>query len=105
MALEFEAEEVLDFALLPVGGGHGVGEGGEQRLVRRHGHAENEKAVRGVEGEDVVEVKNAVLCAGIIAKEADQEAIPFLVKLRAEAGDQLHLGMMPAHRTAFFTST
>ena len=34
MAFELEAEQVLNFALLPIGGGQGIGQGHELRLVR-----------------------------------------------------------------------
>ena len=44
MADQFQAEQVLDFALLPVHGGDGVGERSELRFVRRHRHAQNEES-------------------------------------------------------------
>ena len=93
MAFELEAEQILYFALLPVDGGQGVGEGNELGLAGGHRHAQDEEAVRRIQREDVVEVEGAAFRAGIVGEEADQPPVPFLVELGAEAGDQFHLGV------------
>ena len=93
MAFEFEAEEVLDFALLPIGGRESIGEGDELRFVGRNGNAQDKKAVGVIESEDVIKMKDTCQSTGVIGKEADQAAVPFLIELGAETGDKLDLGV------------
>ena len=49
--------------------------------------------MRRVEREHLIEVKRAVLRAGIIGKQANQPRVPLLVELGAKARDQLHWGL------------
>ena len=58
MADQFQAEQILDFALLPVDGRDGVGERGKLRFVRRHRHAQDEEAVGRVERENIVKMEH-----------------------------------------------
>src|SRR5437867_3954296 len=69
MADQFQPEQVLDFPLLPVDGMNGVGQRGEFRFVRRDRHAQDQKAVRRVEGENIVHVEHPVGSAGIVGEQ------------------------------------
>ena len=90
---EFHAEQVLDFAFLPADGRHGVGERGELRFRRRHGHAQDEKCVDRVERKQVIKMEHFFRFADVVGKDAGQPRIPIFVKIRAETGDQVHFGV------------
>ena len=93
MADEFQAEQVLDFPLLPVDGRDGVGQRGELRFVRRHGHAQDEKGVDRVERKHIVQVEGLFLLADVVGENTHQPRIPYFIKMGGEAGDQFHLGV------------
>src|SRR5262245_32724296 len=93
MANEFNPEQVLDFALLPICGGQRVGERSELRIIPRHGHAQNDEAVRRVQCEYIVEVKHAFGGTRIVGKQAHEPCAPLFIKMRREAGHEIHLAM------------
>ena len=93
MADELQAEQVLDFPFLPVDGRDGVGQRGELRFVRRHGHAQDEKRAVGIERIHIVKMEDLFLLADVVGKNTHQPRIPFFVKMAAEAGDQVHVGV------------
>ena len=80
MADELQAEQVLDFPLLPVDGRDGVGQRGELRRIRRHGHAQDEKGVDRVQREHIVQVKGLFLLADVVGEDDSPAAHPIFYK-------------------------
>ena len=76
MADQFQAEQILHFAFLPVDAGNGVRERGKLRFVRRHRHAQDDEAVRRVERENVVKMKRAVRLAARRRRTGSRAALP-----------------------------
>ena len=93
MAEQFDAEQILDFTLLPVDRVNRVGEGSQLRVVRRNGHAHQDETVLRVERVEVVNEKDVVPGAGILGKHAGQPAVVFPVEGRAERAGQLEPGV------------
>jgi len=61
------------------------------RRLGRHGNAQDEETARGIQSEDVKEVKNAFLGPRVIRKKAHQAGLPFPVELRAETRHEVDL--------------
>src|SRR5260221_6050168 len=76
MANELQTEKILNLALLPIYSVNGVGERDELRQFRGHRHAQNDKSTRAIERENVIDIENTVLPAGVIGEQADQPCVP-----------------------------
>ena len=93
MADQFQAEQILHFAFLPVDAGNGVRERRKLRFVRRHRHAQDDETVRRVEREHVVKMEHAFRLPRVVGKQAHEPRVQVPAKMRGEPGDQIHFRM------------
>jgi len=94
MTDQVQAEPILNLPLLPIHRRYGVGERGERRRLGRNRRAEDEKAMSGIERQDVVKVEDAVARADVIGEHHYQTRVPVPAKVSAAGRDQLE-GVSP----------
>ena len=93
MADQFDAKQILDFPLLPVDRVNGVGQRRQFRPVLRDGNAHQDKAMRGIQGVEIIDKKSMVIGAGVLGKQAGQAGVVLFVKGRAEGPGQFEFGV------------
>jgi hypothetical protein len=93
VADQFDAEQILNFALLPIDGVDGVGQRRQFRFVRRDGNAHQEESVRGVQGVEVMDKKDIIGGAGVFREDAGEAGIVLLVKRGAESAGKFQFGV------------
>ena len=93
MADELDAEQILDFALLPVDGVDGVGERRQFRFAGRDGNADQNEAVGEIEDVEVIDEENVFSGAGVFGEEPGEAGVVLFVKRGAKGGGQLEFGV------------
>ena len=88
VANQFQTEQVRNLPLLPVDGGHRVGQRRKFGPLRRDRRAQNKKAVRRVDSEDVVNEKGFVAVTRVLRKQAYDAPVPLAVKPGAKRADR-----------------
>jgi hypothetical protein len=91
MANEFQAEQVLDFPLLPVHRMHCVGQRCELRPVRRNGNAQAEEGVKGIQRENVANEIAPAPFALVFGKNTDQPARLLFIEVTTQPRHRFHV--------------
>ena len=85
MADQFEAEPILDFALLPIHRRNCSRQRRKFWIIRRDRHAQDAKSMCRVHRVNIIKMKHAFILPRIIREHADQPGLPTFVQMPAEA--------------------